>query len=59
MIKFYVLVFMFSNTPDFRMVTQIEVPTLEMCAEKTLEINVSDETPFNAACFVQKYYKDS
>jgi len=41
------------------MVTQIEVPTLEMCAEKTLEINVSDETPFNAACFVQKYYKDS
>lgn len=59
MIKFFVIVFMFSNTPDLKVITFIEVPSLEVCAEKTLEINTEEKTPYNATCFIQKYYKDS
>jgi len=59
MIKFFVIVFMFTNTQDLKVVTFTEVPSLEVCAEKTLEINIEEKIPYNATCFIQKYYKDS
>lgn len=59
MIKYFIIVFLFSNTLDLKVVTFIEVSSLEVCAEKTLEINTNEKTPYNATCYIQKYYKNS
>lgn len=54
MLKFFVLVFVFSNQYNIRVVGNLEVKTLEECTQKVLEINISDETPYNAACVITK-----
>jgi hypothetical protein len=54
MLKFFVLVFVFTNQPNIRVVGNVEVKTLEECTQRVLEINTSPETPYNAACVLIK-----
>jgi hypothetical protein len=60
MIKFFVIVFLFqANNPMFRFVSQSEVKTMEDCMIKVVEINTDESVPYSAACYVQKFDKDT
>ena len=60
MIKFFVIIFFFqANNPFLRFVSQVEVKTMEDCMIKVVEINTDKSNPYNAACYVQKFDKDT
>jgi hypothetical protein len=55
MIKYFVVIFLFTNSPNLQYIGQSQVATGEECLEKVLAINKSDDTPYNAMCLVNDF----